>query len=42
MGLVNGEPLTKLPIHRWAGHLGGAMHVELVMELLIIDVLICK
>ena len=32
MGVVNGEPLTKLSIHRWAGHLGGGMHVEQVMK----------
>ena len=28
----NGQPLTRLPIHRWAGHLGGADHVELVIK----------
>jgi hypothetical protein len=32
MVVVNREPLTRLLIHRWAGHLGGAMHVELVMK----------
>ena len=32
MAIVNGQPLTRLPIHRWAWHLGGANHVELVMK----------
>jgi len=35
MVVVNGEPMARLPIHRWAGHLEGAMHVELVMEIIV-------
>ena len=32
MAMVNGQPLTRLPIHRWAWHLGGANHIDLVMK----------